>query len=260
MGVFHPDAPNGKPVSTSPITVQLTPSSLRYVLIASLTLAILSALLWLQRDLDRTLLLAHNPLRDLPAILSLSDALSRFGMSAICALALAAIAASYRTPSFLPARPALLVVFFSFSASTLTATLLKQLLGRTRPIIDLAGQLNAAVHHDSPSFPSGHAAQSLALALPLVLLIPSTSHAVRLLKLTSILVAGLVGYSRIVKGAHYPSDVLAGAALALLCLPVALAAANALYARQRITPDKLNIMVKRQALVLLALMLYLPFL
>lgn len=260
MGVLHPDTPIGKPLSTSPITVHLTPASLRFILIAALLLALLSALLWLQRDLDRSLLLAHNPLRDLPAIPALSDALSRYGMSIICALVLAAIAASYRTPSFLPARPALLIVLFSFSASTLTATLLKQLIGRARPIVDLAGQLNAAVRHDSPSFPSGHAAQSLALALPFVLLIPNASRAVRLLKLATILVAGLVGYSRILKGAHYPSDVLAGAALALLCLPLAIAAANALYARQRITPEKLDLMVKRQSLVLLALMIYLPFL
>jgi len=258
--VFQPDVPNGNPVSTSPTAVHLTRTCFRVVLIASLTLALLSALLWLERDFDRTLLLAHNPLRDLPAIPALSGALSRFGMSAICALVLACVAASYRSQSFLQARPALLVVLFSFSASTLAATILKQLLGRARPIVELAGQLNTAVRHDSPSFPSGHAAQSLALALPFVLLVPSTSLAVRLLKLAMILVASLVGYSRIVKGAHYPSDVLAGAALALLCLPLAIAAANALYAHQRISTAKLEILVKRQTLVLLALMLYLPFL
>jgi membrane-associated phospholipid phosphatase len=38
---------------------------------------------------------------------------------------------------------------------------------------------------------------------------------VRLIKLALLLVASLVCYSRIVLGAHYLSDVLAGAALAL---------------------------------------------
>jgi membrane-associated phospholipid phosphatase len=75
-----------------------------------------------------------------------------------------------------------------------------------------------------------------------------------------LLVAGLVCYSRIVKGAHYLSDVLAGAGLALVCVPVAVAAANAIYARGKVTPEKLDTVVKRIAAILLALALLLPFL
>jgi undecaprenyl-diphosphatase len=154
----------------------------------------------------------------------------------------------------------LLVVLFSFCAATLAANLLKGPLGRARPIADLAGQLNVADRHSSASFPSGHAAQSLALALPFVLIVAGGSAGVRLPKLAMLLVAGLVCYSRIVKGAHYLSDVLAGAGLALACVPVAVAAANAIYARGKVTPEKLNTVVKRFAAVLLALTLLLPFL
>ena len=248
------------PVDDSLTAIRLSRSALRFVVIASVTMAILSLLLWIERDFDQWLLLAHNPLRDNPAIIALSGALSRFGMSAICLLVLACIAASFRSPAFLHARPVLLVVLYSFSAATLAATLLKELLGRARPIADLAGQLNVASRHGSPSFPSGHAAQSLALALPIVLIVPSSSAALRLVKLALLLVASLVGYSRIVKGAHYLGDVLAGAALALVCVPVAVAAANAIYTRGKVTPEKLDTMVKRQAFVILALTLLLPFL
>ncbi len=163
-------------------------------------------------------------------------------------------------PAFREGRPVFLVVLFSFSAAALAGTLLKELVGRARPIADLAGQLNAAVRHGSPSFPSGHAAKSLALTLPFVLIVPAGSVVVRLIKLALLLIASLVGYSRIVLGAHYLSDVLAGAALALACVPVAMVAANAIYARGKVTPEKLKTVVKRQAFILLALALWLPFL
>jgi hypothetical protein len=61
-------------------------------------------------------------------------------------------------------------------------------------------------------------------------------------------------------GAHYLSDVLAGAALALAGVPVAVTAANAIYTRGKVTPEKLNTVVKRLAVVLFALALGLPFL
>jgi membrane-associated phospholipid phosphatase len=247
-------------MNASLTAVRLSPSALRFVVIASVTIGILSLLLWIERDLDRGFLLAHNLFRDNPAVVAFCGALSRFGMSAICLLLLACIAASCRFPAFLHARPLLLVVLFSFNAATLAATLLKELLGRARPIADLAGQLNVASQHGSPSFPSGHAAQSLALALPFVLIVPGGSVAVGFVKLALLLVASLVCYSRIVKGAHYLSDVLAGAALALVCVPVAVVVANAIYTRGKVTPEKLDTMVKRLTVVLLALTLGLPFL
>ena len=247
-------------MNASLTSVRLSPSALRFVVIASVTIMMLSLLLWIERDFDRGFLLAHNLFRDYPAVVALCRALSRFGMSAICLLLLACIAASYRLPAFREARPVVLVVLLSFSAAALTGSLLKELLGRARPIAKLAGQLNAADGHGSPSFPSGHAAKSLALALPLVLMVPAGSVVVRLVKLALLHVAGLVCYSRIVLGAHYLSDVLAGAALALACVPVAVAAANFIYARERVTPEKLNAVVKRLTVVLLVLTLYLPFL
>lgn len=247
-------------MNASLTAVGLSPSALRLALIASVTIAILSLGLWWEGDFDRGFLLAHNPLRDNPAIVALAAALTRFGMSAICLLLLGSIAASDRFPALRQARPVLLVVLFSFSAATLAGDLLKELLGRARPIAEIAGQLNAAGRHGSPSFPSGHAAKSLALALPFALIVPVGSDVVRLVRLALLLVASLVCYSRIVLGAHYLSDVLAGAALALACVSVAVAAANAIYVRGRVTPEKLNTVVKRLVVVLLALTLGLPFL
>ncbi|MCW5966550.1 MAG: phosphatase PAP2 family protein [Bryobacterales bacterium] len=247
-------------MNASLTAVRLSQFALRFIVIVSFTAAILSLLLWLEGDFDRESLLAHNRLRDNPAIVALFRAVTRFGMSAICLLLLSSVIASYRFPALRPARPVLLVVLFAFSAATLIGELLKELLGRARPITDLAGQLNAAGRHGSPSFPSGHAAKSLALALPFVFIVPAGSAVMRIVKLALIVVASLVCYSRIVLGAHYLSDVVAGAALALACIPIAVAAANGVYARGRVTPEKLDSVVKRLTVVLLALTFGLPFL
>ncbi len=247
-------------MNASLTAVRMSPPAQRFVMIGSVAMAVLSLLLWIERDFDRGFLLAHNLLRDHPSVVVLCGALSRFGMSAICLLLFACIAASFVFPAFREARPVLLVVLFSFGAAALAGTLLKELVGRARPIADLAGQLNAAIRHSSASFPSGHAAKSLALALPFALIVPAGSVFVRLTKLALLLIASLVCYSRIVLGAHYVSDVLAGAAVALACVPVAMAAANAIYTRGKVTPEKLDAVVKRQVFILLALALWLPFL
>ncbi len=63
--------------------VRLKPPVLRFVVIGSITIAILSLLLWIERDFDRGFVLAHNPLRDSPPAVALCGAFSRFGMSAI---------------------------------------------------------------------------------------------------------------------------------------------------------------------------------
>ena len=233
---------------------------MRFVLIASFALAVLSLVLWMERDFDRGFLLAHNRFRDDPAVVAICRALSRFGMSAICLLLLGYIAASFRFPALPEARAILLVVLFSFAAATLIGDPLKEVLGRPRPEVELAGQINAIGRHGSPSFPSGHAAKSLAFALPFVLIVPAGCVLIRIVKLALLLIASLVCYSRIMLGAHYLSDVLAGAALALVCVPVAVAAANAVYARGKLTPEKLDKVAKRQTVVLFALTVYLPFL
>lgn len=247
-------------MNASLTALRLSSFALRFVMIVSVAMAILSLLLWFEGDFDREFHPAHNPLRDNPAIVALLATFTRFGMSAICLLLLVSIAASHRFPALRPDRPVLLVVLFTLSAATLTGELLKELLGRVRPITELAGQLNAAGRYGSPSFPSGHAAKCRALAQPIVLIVSSFSAIVRLVRVSLILVASLVCDSRIVLGAYSLSDVLAGAVLTLACVPVAVAAANGIYARGKVTSEKLSTVVKRLTVVLLALAICLPLL
>lgn len=106
------------------------------------------------------------------------------------------------------------------SVSLLIAFLASQFLKRTisRPRPQLPHGMAFLVDPpDRFSFPSGHAACSMALALPVALALPLLPGTVILL-----LAVG-VGISRCYLGVHYPGDVMAGWALAGLSNLAALA-------------------------------------
>lgn len=72
-----------------------------------------------------------------------------------------------------------------------------------------AWEIGSGISSDLWSMPSGHTAAAVVLGIFLVWLYP------KLRPLASMLV-GIVGLSRVLLGAHYPSDVLMGAAIAWL--------------------------------------------
>lgn len=99
-------------------------------------------------------------------------------------------------------------VFISIALSGITANLLKRVIGRARPgNFDEWGTFGFSPFRGSrfESFPSGHATTIGALFMALALLLPRY----RLL----FLVLGVwIGMTRVMVGAHYPSDVVAGLA------------------------------------------------
>ena len=99
---------------------------------------------------------------------------------------------------------ALIISFF------LSNELIKGLVNRTRPYQTLDEIITLVKPLQSTSFPSGHTATSFACAMVLA----QAGGIMRWLPLT---VAVLIGISRIYVGVHYPSDVLAGALVGLLC-------------------------------------------
>lgn len=109
------------------------------------------------------------------------------------------------------AAPAFL--FAAIAASGLAVDLLKILFGRLRPKLlfeaGLYGFSWFGWRADHWSFPSGHTATIVALMTALWVLWPR--HL-----LFYILAAAIVAGSRIVVGAHYPSDVVAGAFIAVM--------------------------------------------
>jgi lipid A 4'-phosphatase len=104
-------------------------------------------------------------------------------------------------------------LFFSIATSGIIVDLLKIVFGRARPKLlfqsDVYGFAWFMGRPDHWSFPSGHSATIVALVTSLWFLWPR--HL-----LFYILVAGIVCVSRVVVGAHYLGDALAGALIAAL--------------------------------------------
>ncbi|MEB3276976.1 MAG: phosphatase PAP2 family protein [Cyanobacteriota bacterium] len=95
--------------------------------------------------------------------------------------------------------------------------LLKPLVNRARPVDPL-------LMLDSSSFPSGHTAGAVAFSLSLALvLMRSWPRQRQLLLLLSGIWSTVVGFSTLVVRAHWPSDVIGGAAVGLVWLELCLA-------------------------------------
>lgn len=109
---------------------------------------------------------------------------------------------------------------------------IKAIVGRARPWIALGLPAPFGAPHDG-SFPSGHAAGNFCVAVFLAVALPAIwPHAparTRVLTAVAVVFATLVATSRVYLGAHFPSDVLAGAVLGALVG----GAAGVLYVRRR---------------------------
>ncbi|OYZ91036.1 MAG: hypothetical protein B7X99_16340, partial [Rhizobiales bacterium 17-65-6] len=101
-------------------------------------------------------------------------------------------------------------LFATNAISGILSQVVKHIVGRARPqYLDIVGPFHLDLfnlHASFASFPSGHTVTVFASATALAFFLPRW-------RLPLLLLATLVGLSRIAVGAHYPSDVLAGALL-----------------------------------------------
>jgi undecaprenyl-diphosphatase len=163
------------------------------------------------QGIDRTILLALRSRDDLadplgpPWLEEMGRDLTALGGTAVLSLITLA-AAGYLLLSG-KARAAVFVTASMLSATVVMLTL-KQLFARPRP--DLVPHLS---HTLTASFPSGHSMLSTTVYLTLGALLARlhTSHLLKAyMLLWALLLAFLVGVSRVYVGVHWPTDVLGG--------------------------------------------------
>lgn len=103
----------------------------------------------------------------------------------------------------------------SVAGATVLTFGLKYVFNRQRPYLSYPDRVHPYSYEDDPSFPSGHTAGAFSLATSLCLRYPKWYVIA-----PSALWACSVGFSRMSEGVHYPSDVLAGAAIGAGCAVV----------------------------------------
>ena len=105
--------------------------------------------------------------------------------------------------------------------SSLTAMLLglvvtnltvKPLVARLRPWVIMEDFTVLITSSDPNSFPSGHTCAAFAFAAALIAVLPQ-----KWAKAAALIAAALMGFSRLYVGVHFPSDVLVGALIGVIC-------------------------------------------
>jgi undecaprenyl-diphosphatase len=102
-----------------------------------------------------------------------------------------------------------LMILTILISDQLSSSLIKPLVDRTRPCFSLEGVKLLITIGPGKSFPSSHAVNNFAAATVI-------SYFYKEYKAVLFTIAGLVAFSRVYVGVHYPLDVLAGAAIGMI--------------------------------------------
>lgn len=159
-------------------------------------------------QMDGQLLLAIQDMRQLwldPVV----SIYTRLGNAGILWIALSLVMLLYK-----PARKAGILALCAMALGLLVTNItLKPLVERARPWLDWP-IVPLVAERDPNSFPSGHTCAAFSAGLSWARAFPQTW---RWERGTAVILAVLMGLSRLYAGVHYPSDVLAGAVIGALC-------------------------------------------
>ncbi len=211
--------------------------------------------LWYLKDLDKTILFALNNANFNDTIGVISQLISRYGMAFIAGINLILLLYTFKDENMMKLRPVLLLTIISYAVAGISGDILKEVFNRPRPIVTYSGELKFLTDSNSPSFPSGHATKSVALAIPLSFNNVLNNRLTLASKVVATLTAILVCLSRIVLGAHYLSDVLTGAGWSVLCLPVSVDLTNRLLSKM--PPERYEFASRMWIIVYIMLMILL---
>jgi len=211
--------------------------------------------LWMQGDIDKWILLSHNGLRTNELVVAAAQVATKYGMAIIVLVQLLYLLLAFKYEKLRVAYRVYLLVFLMFGFAGIGGDILKEVFNRPRPFVEYAGEINALSTAPTPAFPSGHATKSMALALPFLLFILANDRWHKGMKILLVIIVFGVCYSRVVLGAHYASDVLAGVGMAFICFPLVTLLSNRILSRM--TMKRLNFAVRIWAVILLGLLVFL---
>ena len=127
------------------------------------------------------------------------------------------IAAGLTIAKRLPPRVFIQLALVLAVTSTINDGVLQRFVGRERPFVALEDVPVIGNRPTSGSFPSGHTANAFASAVVLSCFAAGPAWLWWFL-------AGAIAYSRVYLGVHYPSDVVAGAFVGIMCAFATIAA------------------------------------
>jgi membrane-associated phospholipid phosphatase len=246
--VTERDIPGVKPLALSRQTIVI-------IVVIATVLWSIAFFLWRQVELDKWLLITQNGLRTNELVVSVAQVATKYGMSIIVLVYLLYLLFAFKFEKLRDAYRIYLLLFLMFGFAGIGGDMLKEILNRPRPFVEYAGEINALSNAATPAFPSGHATKSMALVLPFLLLITAKDNWHKGVKVLLAVIVFGVCYSRVLLGAHYVSDVLAGVGMALICFPLVTLLNNRILSHM--TKERLNFAIKVWAVILLGLMVFL---
>ncbi|MEN8221761.1 MAG: phosphatase PAP2 family protein [Acidobacteriota bacterium] len=194
-----------------------------YLLIYSIaiTFCAIAFIYWFVPGLDKDILVAHNPVFHNDLLLNALKILTDAGIPILLLICSAFFyfftGGKNREGENIKQ---LLIVLFTLFISGIMGDLIKIIVGRVRPVVELAGLIESSEMHRTLSFPSGHTAKIMGMVIPFITLSFINIKHINVYKGIVLFTGVMVAYSRIALQAHYPSDVMGGVAVAFLFFPV----------------------------------------
>jgi len=221
--------------------------------VSGAVLWLIALLLWQQGQIDEAILFYFNDARIVyTPFVALSKGLSAYGMALITGIFLIYLLIS----QWIKVLDAPLTVYLYTICSLLSGIagdLLKLVLARPRPVAVFGSQIFVISQSQTLAIPSGHATKSIALVLPFLLLVPNKKNLHKAIKIMIALIAIGVCISRVVLGAHYLSDVIAGIGMALIGFPFTMMFANMIL--RKASQEKLPTLSKVWGAILVFLLI-----
>lgn len=223
-----------------------------FCLVAGMLLWGIGIILWLEQGIDVKVLFYYNAARiEHGTSIAIIELLTSYGMAVISSIYVLYLLVSQFSQRLNVSKTIYFYTIFSYGISGIVGDLLKEVLARPRPLTTFGDELFILSQSITPSIPSGHATKSIALAIPFILLVTNKDNLHRTIKAMMLVLAVGVCISRIVLGAHYVSDVVAGIGMGIIGLPFTMLLAKFLLKRMK--TEQLPILSKVWGVLLIIL-------